>query len=209
MLNKFVVVDLETSGLDPVNDRIIEVGAIKWADGKIVGEFSAIINYTGPLSAGTLEKTGMTSQDLIHGMDEKTALKMLDVFMGDFILVAHNAIFELGFLENTFKRLFNKSIKNHFIDTLTVCRDRYTYPHKLEDMCELLDIWPDTKHRALSDCYFCGRLFMELDQNKSVDEWINKIGFNKKFGPPTWHPDYASVFPQEILYGAKREKFID
>lgn len=209
MLNKFVVVDLETSGLDPHSDGIIEVAAIKFADNKIVGEFSALIKYDKPLSQGTLEKTGLTLEDLKEGMDETTGLSMLKTFIGDWTIVAHNAIFELKFLESHFQRLFGESIKNDFVDTLTICRKRYVYPHKLEDMCEMFDIWPDVKHRALSDCYFCGRLLMALERDGNVNEWINKIGYMKKYGAPDWAPTHAELFPQEIQYGFERPKHID
>lgn len=209
MLDKFVVVDLETSGLDPHTDRIIEVGAIKFMGGKIKGEFSSIINYDGPLSAGTIEKTGMNSSDLVGGLDESTGIQMLKTFIGDWTIVAHNALFELKFLETHYQRLFKESITNDFIDTLTVARNRHTYPHKLDDMCELYDIWPDVKHRALSDCYFCGRLAMEFDKKDSLEKWRNKLGYMKKFGAPDWAPTYAEIFPQEIHYGFERTRSID
>lgn len=209
MLNKFVVVDLETSGLEPDKDGIIEVAAIKFADNKIVGEFSALIKYNGELSQGTLEKTGLKLEDLKDGMDETTGLSMLKTFIGDWTIVAHNALFELKFLESHYQRLFGESITNNFIDTLTICRNRYTYPHKLEDMCEMFDIWPDVKHRALSDCYFCGRLLMALEKEKPIGEWLNKLGYMKKYGAPEWAPTYAQLFPQEIQYGFERKKYID
>lgn len=209
MLNKFVVIDLETSGLDPHGDRIIEVGAIKFSEGKIVGEFSSLIKYEGELSQGTIDKTGIKIEDLKDGLEEKVGLKMFKDFISDWTIVAHNALFELKFLETHYQRLFNESIKNDFIDTLTICRKKYVYPHKLEDMCEMFDIWPDVKHRALSDCYFCGRLLMELDKKESVKNYMNQLGYVPKFGVPEWVPDYSKIFPQEIQYGFERQKSID
>lgn len=211
MLKDFTVIDFETTGLDSDNDKIIEIGAIRYFDRKIVGEFSALIKCDRPFSDGTKEKTGLVESDLIGAFEEEFGLRVLSRFIGNGLIVAHNALFELKFLENAFQRVLKKSVTNPFLDTLTVARDRKVYPHTLSDVCDYYDVWLDTKHRALNDCVYCAKLVLALDAEKSIDEWINVLGYMKKYGVPTGQPEHAKLIEQKIKYGAgdKKEISID
>ncbi|OKP81602.1 DNA polymerase III subunit epsilon [Paenibacillus sp. P3E] len=195
----FTVFDFETTGLDPQKDKVIEMAAIRVCDGQVVGEYSTLIN-NGPVSPKITEITGITNEELEKGLDEKTAFQILNRFIGDNVLVAHNAAFDLSFLHFSLMRIAGKSFQNQFYDTLTISRDRHFYPHKLTDMCARYDIELEGAHRAINDVYGCWNLLNKLHEESKVDSWMNKLGYLAKYGAPKWTPDYAVIFPTENKY---------
>lgn len=200
MLNNITVFDFETSGLSAENDRVIEVAAIRCINGEIVSSFSTLIKFEGELSEKITEITGLTAADLIGGFEEDPAFRILNRFIGDSTLVAHNAGFDLGFLHNGLMRLAGRTFSNPFIDTLTICRDRYTFPHKLESMCSRMGITLTGAHRALNDVIGCWELLKKLHAEEDVGRYVNRLGYMKKYGPPKWVPSYASVIGQDNRY---------
>jgi DNA polymerase-3 subunit epsilon len=200
MLRNLTIFDFETTGLDPQKDRVIEMAAVRVVDGIIASEFRTFIQYEGRLAAKITEITGITEEDLLTGMDEETAFRILNRFLGDSVLVAHNAAFDLGFLHHTLKRLAGRSFSNSFIDTLTISRDRTVYPYTLGEMCQRYAIELEGAHRALNDVFGCWKLLEAMHNEKSVDTYINKLGFLGKYGPPKWMPDYAVPVSQENRY---------
>ncbi|AZN43378.1 3'-5' exonuclease [Paenibacillus albus] len=194
MLNDITVFDFETSGLDPVNNRIIEMAAIRAIDGKIVSGFHTLIEFEGTLDPKITELTGINDFMLRGAMNEALAFKILRNLMGDSLLVAHNAAFDLQFLHHGLQRLAGKTFTNSFLDTLTISRERHTYPHKLTDMCDRYGIVLEGAHRALNDVEGCWQLLKAMHSEKLVDDWVNRLGYLSKFGPPAWAPKHAKVF---------------
>jgi DNA polymerase-3 subunit epsilon len=204
MIDNITIFDFETTGLDPVNDRVIELAALRIRDGKIVGEFSAVIHHDIILESKITEITGIDNSDLVHGMDEKTAFRILNWMIGDSVIVAHNAAFDLAFLHFSLMRLANRTFDNPFIDTLTISRDRHVYPHKLTgDMCSRYEIALEGAHRALNDVHGCWDLLKKLHEEEPVNDYINLIGYLRKYGPPAWAPDYAVLEATENRYEKK------
>lgn len=198
----FTVFDFETTGLDPEKDRVIEMAAIRVCDGQIVSEFSTLVN-NGPIIPKITEITGITNEDLLHGMDERTAFQILNRFIGDNVLVAHNAAFDLAFLHHSLMRNANRSFENQFYDTLTISRDRHYYPHKLTDMCDRYGIVLEGAHRALNDVYGCWELLKKFHEEERIDGWLNKLGYMNKYGPPKWTPEHAVLFGTENKYAPR------
>jgi DNA polymerase-3 subunit epsilon len=203
MIRNLVVIDFETTGLNPEKDRVIEMAAIRVMDGIIVSEFRTFVQFEGKLSPKITEITGITDEDLISGFDEETAFRILNRFIGDNTIVAHNAAFDLGFLHHTLKRLAGRSFSNSFIDTLTICRERTYYPYNLTETCKRYKIELEGAHRAMNDVYGCWKLLEALYNEGSIDTYVNKLGYLTKYGPPKWVPDYASTLPQENIYEDK------
>lgn len=195
----YCVFDFETTGLDPENDRVIEMAAIRVVDGEVVSEFSALV-ANGPVSAKITEITGITNDLLEYAMDEATAFRILNRMMIDSVLIAHNAPFDLAFLHHSLMRIAGRSFDNEFYDTLSICRDRHYYPHKLTDMCDRYGITLNGAHRALNDVHGCWELFKKLDEESPIYEWQNKLGYLKKYGPNKWYPAIANVIGQENKY---------
>ncbi|MFC5529502.1 PolC-type DNA polymerase III [Cohnella yongneupensis] len=199
-LDNITVLDFETSGLDPARDRVIEMAAIRCYGGEIVSQFNTLIRFDGRLAPKITEITGITDADLVNGMDEETAFRILNRVIGDSIIVAHNAMFDLSFLHHTLLRLANRSFNNSFLDTLTISRARHVYPHNLKEMCTRYGIELEGAHRSLNDVYACWKLLEKMNEEQSVEPELNVLGYLKKFGMPKWHPQHASLVSVEIKY---------
>ncbi|NRS15861.1 3'-5' exonuclease [Brevibacillus sp. HB1.4B] len=198
MLEDLTVIDFETSGLDSKKDRVIELAAIRVKKGEIISEFSTLVHFNGNLTEKITEITGITNQNVALGMQEDLAFKMLFQFIEDSTLIAHNAGFDLGFLHFSLKRIMGQSFENNFIDTLTICRDRNGYPHTLNEMCARYSVSVNESHRALADSLACWELFKKLNEEESVEKYLNVLGYYKKYGPPKWTPNNAKLVGQEI-----------
>lgn len=184
LVNKSITVfDFETSGLNPEKDQVIEIAAIRCMGDEVISEFSTLIKFDGNLSPKVIELTGIKVENLTHGLTEDTAFRILNRIIGDSLLVAHNAAFDLSFLHHTLMRLANRSIQNSFIDTLTVCRDKLYYPHTLNDVCAHYAVTLDGAHRAMNDVYACWEVFKRITQEVNIESYINKLSYLKKYGP--------------------------
>jgi DNA polymerase III subunit epsilon len=199
-LQDVTVIDFETSGLDPVKDRIIEIAAIRCSGGEVVSQFSTLVQFEGTLAPKITELTGIHTHQLAHGMDEDTALRILNRMLGSNLIVAHNAAFDLSFLHYSLLRIAGRSFRNPFIDTLTIARDRHTYPHTLGEMCGRYGIALENAHRALADVMACWELLQRMNEEKSVQDDINRLSYIKKYGAPRWYPEYAQVEPVELKF---------
>lgn len=198
------VFDFETSGLDPVKERVIEMAAIRVVNGITVSVFSTFVKYDGVLEPKITELTGITDADLVGGMEEKTAFLCLRHIMGpSSLLVAHNAAFDLQFLHHAMFRIASKTFANPFLDTLTIARDRTTFPHKLTDMCGKYGIELNGAHRALADVEGTLAVLKAMHAEQPIDEWLNKLGYLKKFGPPPWAPQHAELVEVKLQYEKK------
>lgn len=195
------IFDFETSGLDPETDRIIEVAAIKVVAGKVVSEFSTLIQ-NGPVEPKITELTGITNDELPHGLKEKEALSVLNRLAHGCTLVAHNAAFDLAFYHHTLIRHEKPTLTHDFIDTMTISRERHVYPHRLENMCKRYGIELTGAHRALNDVYGCWNLLKALHDEESVENWVNKLGYLNKYGPNKWYPAHAHVFGTDNKYAS-------
>lgn len=151
LYDTIVAIDLETTGADPYNDQIIEIGAAIYKDGKVTDTFSKLAKNEIEMSAPIIKLTGITPQML---EDQPPLENILDEFLTflpeDAICIAHNASFERSFLTRATKNKF----KNTVVDTVGL--SRICFPelesHSLTCLCEFLKIKPDDVHRALSDC---------------------------------------------------------
>jgi DNA polymerase-3 subunit epsilon len=197
VINKSItVLDFETTGLDSEKDRVIEMAAVRCFDGQIVSEFSTLVKFDGELAPKITEITGIQKSDLEDALDEGTAFRVLNRFIGNSIIVAHNAGFDMGFLHHSFMRLAGRSFENDFIDTLTIARARYPYPHTLTEMCSKLEIELTGAHRALNDVIGCFEVLKKMHESESVDRFLNTLGYKAKYGKPKWHPNKAILLPQ-------------
>lgn len=152
--SKFVVLDLETSGLSPEKGgRIIEIGAVLLEDGKIVDTFETFVNPEQKIYGKTTELTGITNEMLVGKPPIGQVLPEFYKFIGDAVIVAHNADFDW----NRFLTYFFKKVgihpNNRVIDTLLL--SKYFFPnnkkHNLEILCSELGVVLEQHHRALSD----------------------------------------------------------
>ncbi|WP_010530660.1 PolC-type DNA polymerase III [Lentibacillus jeotgali] len=162
----YVVFDVETTGLSAVYDTIIELAAVKIHQGEVVDRFESFANPHHPLSQTTIDLTGITDDMVKDAPEIDKVLKDFHEWMEDSILVAHNASFDIGFLNQGFQRIDYDKTANPVIDTLEL--SRFLYPelknHRLNTMCKHLDIELTQHHRAIYDAEATGYLLWKLVQ---------------------------------------------
>ena len=150
-----VVVDLETTGTDPRNDAITEIGAVKVCGGEVLGEFRTFVDPQRPIPAYIASLTGITDAAVAGAPRISAVLPMFLDFLGDGALVAHNARFDVGFLRAQAAATGVGWPNPPVLDTLTLARAVFrrdeVRDHKLATLAAHVgaDISPD--HRALTD----------------------------------------------------------
>ncbi|TCT26733.1 DNA polymerase III catalytic subunit PolC type [Melghiribacillus thermohalophilus] len=168
---EYVVFDVETTGLSAVYDTIIELAAVKIKNGEIIDRFESFANPHEPLSETTTELTGITDEMVKDAPEVEEVLKKFDEWMGDAILVAHNASFDMGFLNEGLRKIGKDKASNPVIDTLEL--SRFLFPelknHRLNTLCKHLNIELVQHHRAIYDAEATGYLLWQL-----IKECLNK-----------------------------------
>lgn len=165
-----IAFDTETTGLDWAgDDRIIELGAVELINHVPTGEtFRRLINPGRPVSAKTVEITGITDEDLADkpGFEDASIVDAFLDFVGDSKLVAHNAEFDRGFLNAELARMGREIIaEEHWVDTLAMARKRYPgAPASLDALCKRFDISNEHRvyHGALLDSQLLADVYLEL-----------------------------------------------
>jgi DNA polymerase-3 subunit alpha (Gram-positive type) len=169
----YVIFDFETTGLDPVKDEIIEIGGMKIENGEIKDIFNKLVKPEKALPTHITEITGITPEMLESEPPIKPILEKFVSFIGDAILVAHNADFDTAFLRNNAKRVLNKDITNQVVCTLLISRDILPglSNHKLHTVGEYFHLKAENRHRAIGDVeltYQVWQKFMEKLKDKKV-----------------------------------------
>lgn len=172
---EYVVFDVETTGLSVTHDVIIELAAVKIKDGEIVDRFESFANPHRPLTAQIRELTGITDDMVKDAPEVDQVIRDFLAFIEGSILVAHNARFDMGFLQEAVKRLGKSPVTNPVVDTLELAR--YLYPdlknHRLNTLCEHLNVSLKQHHRAIYDAEATGYVLWKM-----IQEAANR-GFEK------------------------------
>ena len=122
----YVVFDLETTGFSPIKDRIIEIGAVKVEHGVITDKFSTFVNPKVPIPFQITQLTSITDQMVMGAPDIETVLPQFLEFIGDAALVAHNASFDVSFIEQNCRY---QDIQPDFTSVDTVSMARILLPY--------------------------------------------------------------------------------
>ncbi|MFD1037950.1 PolC-type DNA polymerase III [Virgibacillus byunsanensis] len=180
----YVVFDVETTGLSAVYDTIIELAGVKIKHGEIVDRFESFANPHHPLAQITTDLTGITDDMVKDAPEIDDVLKDFYKWMGDSILVAHNASFDIGFVNEGFKKINYEKVKNPVIDTLELAR--FLFPelknHRLNTLCKHLDIELTQHHRAIYDAEATGYLLWNLVKGLLKKEIVNHNQLNNHMG---------------------------
>ena len=148
----YCVLDLETTGFSFRTEKITEVGIMKVKNGEVIDEFSCFVNPEKPIPQRVVEVTNITD-DMVKDAEtiDKVMPKILE-FVGDSVLVAHNANFDIGFLKYNANEL-GLSLDNTYLDTLRLAKDLFPdyKKYKLGKIAENLGIKVEVAHRALDD----------------------------------------------------------
>jgi len=148
-----IVLDVETTGLDYTKEKIIEFGAVKLVNGEITEKFETLVNAKQHIRKSSEAIHGITEEMLADAPTEEEIFPKIFEFIGNYPIVAHNAIFDFSFLNRTSKRLYNKPLENHHIDTQIMFKEVYPQLEScgLESLMNTFNVDFSTRHRAFAD----------------------------------------------------------
>ncbi len=192
----FVVFDLETTGFSPVTNRIIEIGAVKISNGKITDSFETFVNPQVPIPFRIEQLTEINDAMVIDAPQIETVLPQFLEFAKDCVLIAHNADFDMSFIQENCRRI---GISREFVYGDTVAMSRVLLPnltrHKLDTVAKAVGVSLQHHHRAVDDARCTAEIFVKFIQmyeergvhtlkevnaySKSTPELVQKL--------PTYH----------------------
>ena len=162
----YVVIDVETTGLDPKSSELLEIGAVRIIDHDISETFSAMIRTKQPVPKEITALTGITQQMSKEGSECTKALEAFWSFLGSSAVIGHNLSFDLAFLKKASAEAGIPAGRNPCIDTLSLARRkiRDITDYRLETLADYFGIKPERFHRALEDCCTTFRVYEKLNE---------------------------------------------
>ena len=186
--DEYVVFDLETTGLSAIADRIIEIGAVKIKNGEIVDRFSTFVNPERPIPYKVEDLTGINDNMVKDAPKIEEVLPQFLEFVGDSVLVAHNADFDVSYIEENCRRM---DIECDFTSVDTMNMSRYLVTglarYKLDTVAKALEVPLGNHHRAVDDAECTAKIFQKLvtrlkeDGVKTLDEINPKADDSNEF----------------------------
>ncbi len=146
----YTVLDLETTGLNPATDLIIEYAAVKVRNNQVVDTFQSLCDPGFPIPPQIEMITGITTEMVRFSPNPRKVLPDFLDFVGEDIIVGHNVLFDVRFIAAS-----NGEFKNTYIDTMKLFRKLHPnlLHHRLSDMVDFYNQQNESAHRALSDCF--------------------------------------------------------
>lgn len=214
----YTVLDVETTGLDPAFDNIIEVGLVRVRDGSITDSFQSLVNPGYEIDDFISELTGITNDMLAAAPNLNSVLPSALDFIGGDIVVAHNANFDINFIYDSCTNLNLGPFTNDFIDTMRLSRRLFPQfqHHRLKDLIARFDIADCVDHRALKDsaqtqsCYEYLKRYIATnninldDLAKSSNGWSSKSITTEK----SEFDESSPIFGKHFVFTGTLEKMI-
>lgn len=166
---ELIAFDTETSGAYPIGSEIVEFGAVKWKNGKEVGRYQTLLRPSRPMSAFIIGIHGITNEMVEDAPLMKDKIHEIREFMGESILMAHHAPFDLGFVTADFERYKVNLPTNPVLCTSLISRKviHESPNHKLQTLIGVLGLERGSAHRAADDANAC--LYVGIES-------MNRIG---------------------------------
>lgn len=171
MIKDYTCVDIETNGVNPKWSKIIEIGAVKVRDGKVVDTFSELINPGEAISPFITKLTGIDNQMVVDKDGIAKILPRFIEFAGEDVLLGHNLHFDYSFLKQNAVNL-NIPFDKQGLDTLKIARKalKELESRKLDYLCAYYGIKDENHHRALNDARATSDLYIIL-----MDKFANQF----------------------------------
>lgn len=194
MINEYIVLDLEMTGLSAKTDQIIEIGAIKVRDHQIVDTLACIVNSHCIVPERIMELTGITDEMVQAGVEREEAIPKLLDFINGYVLVGQNLNFDYGFLKQWAVN-HKQPLEAHACDTLKIARRLLPVDQskKLSSLCEYFGVERQREHRALDDAMETWQVYEKLVELAKAREDIEDKELEEIFSP---HP---------LTYRAKKQ----
>ena len=198
MIDSYVCLDLETTGLDPKRDKIIEIGAIKVKSGEIIAQMETFVNPQRKLEERIVELTGIRDEHLENAPEITDILPELIDFIGEDILLGHSVLFDYSFIK---KAAINQRFKfeKFGIDTLKIARKFLPdlESRSLAFLCSHFEI-EHSAHRALTDAKATSKLYHKLAEHfydGHEDDFKPKLlSYNAKRDTPVTIPQKEQLY---------------
>lgn len=190
---EWVVFDTETTGLNAAENTLIEIAAVKMKGREMIAEWTELIDPEVPISAKITELTNITNEMVKGKRKLAEVLPDFKEFVGNAVLVAHNADFDLGFLKASGKRAGMDPWTNIVLDTLPLARKLYTSEknYRLGTLAKKFDVDLVNAHRALDDTVALARIFQHMLKDMKEHGYASLKQLNENDG----QVDYSRVRP--------------
>lgn len=187
MCDSYIAFDLETTGLRPTLDRILEIGAVKVEGGEVTAVYETFINHGMPIPERIVALTGITEEMAAQGKDLRTAVEGFLEFAGDGVLLGHNVMFDYSFMKRNVVNL-GGTFERKGLDTLHLARLLLTQLEgkSLDKVAAYYGISQEHHHRALDDALTTARIYERIREE-----------FQEK------RPDLFE--PQQLVFKVKKE----
>lgn len=202
---EYCILDLETTGLSNKTEKITEIGVIKYKNGEQIGEFECFVNPEKPIPAKVVEVTHITDEMVKDAETIDKVLPKLIEFLGDSVLVAHNADFDMGFLRHNFEK-YGYKFDYTYIDTLRLAKAIFPNykKYKLGIIADNLGIKVDVAHRALDDVKTLLAVFKVMIKEAKDVGATHVIDFDNKFETdPKKLPSYHAIILAKNYIGLR------
>ncbi|GBF23193.1 DNA polymerase III polC-type [Candidatus Gastranaerophilus sp. (ex Termes propinquus)] len=159
-----IVLDVETTGLDYTREKIIEFAAVKLVNGEVIEQYETLINPQQHIRKSSIAIHGITEEMVQDAPNEEEVFPKILEFIGEYPLVAHNAIFDFSFLNRASKRLYNKPLTNKYIDTQEMFKEVHPQCEScgLEALMGKFGVEFQTRHRAMADAMGLALVYPKL-----------------------------------------------
>ena len=163
----YVVLDIETTGLDYAKDEILEIGAVRVVNHEVTMSFSTLIHPKGEIPKEISELTGITEDMIVaEGVDLKSAVTQLWEFIDQSPVIGHNCRFDRAFLAKASEETNIQMPELSYWDTLTLARRNgcQVADYRLETLASYFEIKVEKSHRALYDCMTTFQVYEKLNE---------------------------------------------
>jgi len=172
-----IVLDTETTGLDYTKEKMVEFAAVRLENGKIKDQFQTLINPQQHIRKSSIAIHGITQEMVEDAPTEEEAMPKILEFMGDYPMVAHNAIFDYSFINEAAKRVTGQNISNERIDTQQMFKEIYPdlEAHGLNALTDKFKVELKDHHRAMGDTMGLALAYPKLKKlYLQRHDWANK-----------------------------------
>ena len=173
----FVAFDTETTGLSPKSERIVEIGAVRFKNGKVLEKRSWLVNPGKTIPHYATRVHGISNEMVQDAPAFAEVIGEFEAFIGNAVLVAHNAPFDVNMLSAEYQRAGKEFPHNEVIDSLKLARTWYPdlKSHKLGTMAEHLGLAKGSFHRALDDSLYLAQIFMTSTAAQQPTPTLNRL----------------------------------
>lgn len=188
MINNYIAFDLETTGLSAENDYIIEIGALKVIEGKVVDRFMTFVKPPCSIPYQITQITGIDNKMVANAKDTKEIIESFVDFCEDYVLLGHNIMFDYKFIKK-YAAKYGLSFEHQGIDTLQIAKKvhRQMESRSLGNLCAYYNIENQAAHRAYHDALATAKLYHILSHHFEAE-----------------NPELFS--PKELLYKPKKSQ---